>query len=237
MDDLSAPRILNGLIETRFRHVEVYETLPSTQTLLVAEGGKDGRVVVADHQSAGRGRAGRSWTDVPGRMLLFSTLLRGVAVERAPLTSLAAGLAVARAIGPDARLKWPNDVRIGGRKVCGVLGEACGDYVVIGIGVNVAHEAGELPADLGATSLRLERDAPPRRDDLCVAILRELDVLVGRGAQWLDDYRSRCETISSRVRVDLADGSFEGTVERVADDGSLVVDGRTVIAGDVIHVR
>jgi BirA family biotin operon repressor/biotin-[acetyl-CoA-carboxylase] ligase len=236
VDDLSAPRILNGLASTRFRHVEVHASLPSTQTLLVSEGGRDGRVVVADHQSAGRGRQGRSWTDVPGAMLMFSALLRGVESERASLVGLAAGVAVARAIGSDARLKWPNDVRIDGRKVCGMLGELAptSDFIVIGIGVNVGHAEGELPEELGATSLRIE-GGTRRRDDLCAAILRELDAVVG--TDFLDEYRSLCETIGATVRVELADGSFEGVAEAVRDDGALIVGGKAVVAGDVVHVR
>ena len=126
MHDLSAPRILSGLVGTRFGHVEVHPRIDSTQTLLVWEGGRDGRVVAADHQTAGRGRAGRSWLDVPGSMLMFSALLRGVAPEQASRVALAGGVAVVRAIaavaGVGARLKWPNDVRIDGRKVCGMLG-------------------------------------------------------------------------------------------------------------------
>jgi BirA family transcriptional regulator, biotin operon repressor / biotin---[acetyl-CoA-carboxylase] ligase len=238
MDDLSGPRILDGLAGTRFRHIEVHSSVSSTQTMLVAEGGRDGRVVVADHQTAGRGRAGRSWTDVPGAMLMFSALIRDVPPQRAALVGLGAGVAVARAIGGSARLKWPNDVRIGGRKVCGILGELApsGDYVVIGIGVNVGHASGELPDELEATSLRISSGAPPRRDDLCVAILRELDAVVGSD-RLIDDYRALCETIGSRVRVELADRSFEGTATDVRDDGALIVDGKPVVAGDVVHVR
>jgi BirA family biotin operon repressor/biotin-[acetyl-CoA-carboxylase] ligase len=237
MDDLSGPRLLAGLASTRFGYIEVHASIDSTQTMLVREGGRDGRVVVADHQTAGRGRAGRSWTDVPGAMLMFSALLRDIPAQRSALVGLAAGVAVARAIGGDARLKWPNDVRIGGRKVCGMLGELApsGDYVVIGIGVNVGHAEGDLPDELGATSLRIARGSPPRRDDLCIAILRELDALVD--TDFLDAYRELCETIGSRVRVELADGVLEGTADGVRDDGALLVDGKAVVAGDVIHVR
>jgi BirA family transcriptional regulator, biotin operon repressor / biotin---[acetyl-CoA-carboxylase] ligase len=210
--------------------------LPSTQTLLVAEGGRDGRVVVADHQSAGRGRQGRSWLDVPGRMLMFSALLRDISTDRAPLISLAAGIAVARAIGDDARLKWPNDVRIAGRKVCGIIGELASGYVVVGIGVNVAHEAGELPDELEATSFVIEREAAPRRDDLCVAILSELHDVLASG-DWIEEYRARCETIGAKVRVELADRAIEGTATGVLDDGTLVVDGKPILSGDVVHVR
>lgn len=240
--DLLATRILKGLVRTRFRHVEVHASVESTQTMLVAEGGPDGRVIVADHQTAGRGRAGRSWVDVPGAMLMFSTLLRGIATEKAGPVSLQGGLAVARAIeamsGVSTRLKWPNDVRIEGRKVCGILGELApsSDYVVLGIGVNVGHREGDLPEKLEATSIRLASGSSPRRDDLCVAILRELD-LVLHTDEWLREYRERCETIGSRVRVELPTGPLEGQASDVRDDGALVVDGKAIVAGDVIHVR
>jgi BirA family biotin operon repressor/biotin-[acetyl-CoA-carboxylase] ligase len=171
-------------------------------------------------------------------MLMFSALLRGVPVERSALVGLAAGVAVARAVGHDARLKWPNDVRIGGRKMCGILGELApsGDYVVVGIGVNVGHEEGDLPPELEATSLRIASGgSPPRRDELCIAVLRELDSLVG--SDFMDDYRALCETIGSRVRVELADGVLEGVADGVRDDGALLVDGKAVVTGDVIHVR
>jgi BirA family transcriptional regulator, biotin operon repressor / biotin---[acetyl-CoA-carboxylase] ligase len=238
MRDLSGPRILNELTGTRFGHVEVHAEIDSTQTLLVSEGGRDGRVVIADHQTAGRGRQGRGWLDVPGAMLMFSVLLEGIPPDKASLTSLASGVAVARAIGADSRLKWPNDVRIRGRKVCGILGELApsGTYVVVGIGVNVGHAKGDLPDDLEATSLAIEQGSAPRRDDVCVAILRELGEILKKD-DWMTSYRELCETIGSRVRVELSDGSFEGVATDVRDDGALVVDGQVVMAGDVIHLR
>jgi BirA family biotin operon repressor/biotin-[acetyl-CoA-carboxylase] ligase len=100
--------------------------------------------------------------------------------------------------------------------------------------VNVGHAEGELPEELGATSLRIE-GGTRRRDDLCAAILRELDVVVG--TDFLDEYRSLCETIGATVRVELADGSFEGVAQEVRDDGALIVGGKAVVAGDVVHVR
>jgi BirA family biotin operon repressor/biotin-[acetyl-CoA-carboxylase] ligase len=236
--DLSASRILKGLVGTRFANVEVHSSIDSTQTTLVTQGGRDGRVVVADHQTAGRGRAGRSWLDVPGAMLMFSALVRDIPSDRAGLLSLQAGVAVARGLGDDARLKWPNDVRLGGKKVCGILGELApsGDFLVIGIGVNVGHTDGDLPAEVEATSVRIARGEAPRRDELCVAILRELDAVLAEDA-WLDEYRARCDTIGSRVRVELTDRTFEGVAEEVRDDGALVVDGNAVVAGDVVHLR
>ena len=167
---------------------------------------------------------------------MFSALLRDVPADRAPLISLVSGLAVARAIGDDARLKWPNDVRIGGKKCCGIIGELANGYLVVGIGVNVHHAAGELPDDLDATSLAIAHGNAPRRDDLCASILRELNG-IAEDARWLTEYRERCETIGATVRVELADETFEGVASEVKEDGTLIVDGRAVVAGDVVHVR
>ncbi len=173
---------------------------------------------------------------------MFSALLRDIPADRTPLVSLAAGVAVARGIESlteiKTALKWPNDVLIAERKVCGIIGELApsADFLVIGIGVNVAHEAGELPEGLDATSLRLESSDTPRRDDLCAAILSELDSVIGQG-RWMDEYRRRCATIGTNVRVDVGDRTVHGVAEDVRDDGSLVVHGDAIVAGDVVHVR
>jgi BirA family biotin operon repressor/biotin-[acetyl-CoA-carboxylase] ligase len=239
VDDLSAPRLLSALQGTRFQKIEVYATIPSTQTMLVAQGGPDGRVVIADHQASGRGRAGRTWSAEAGGALMFSALLGDVRAERAPLVGLAAGVAVCRAVealtASEPRLKWPNDVQVGGRKVCGILGELTpdGEAVVVGIGVNVRAHPSEVPE---ATDLRTATGADVRRDDLLAGILKELDVLAG-AEDWLDEYRARCTTIGTRVRVELADGSLTGEATAVRDDGALIVDGRAVLAGDVVHLR
>jgi BirA family biotin operon repressor/biotin-[acetyl-CoA-carboxylase] ligase len=238
MDDLEADRILAGLRGTRFTRVDVRASVDSTQRRLVAEGGPDGRVLVADHQSAGRGRLGRTWESPPGTSLLFSVLVRDIAPDRAPLTGLAAGVAVARSVdGIDPTLKWPNDVLVGGRKLAGILGELApgGAYVVVGIGVNVRQTREELPPDVKATSLALE-GADVRRDDLLVSILGCLDRLLD-GSDWMDEYRSLCSTIGTRVRVQTSSGPAEGTVDGVRDDGALIVDGTAVTAGDVVSVR
>ncbi len=173
---------------------------------------------------------------------MFSALLREIPTERIPLVSLASGVAVARGIEAlsdvKTSLKWPNDVLIDGRKVCGIIGELApsGDYLVVGIGVNVAHEPDELADDLGATSLRMKTSRQPRRDDLCIAVLSELDSLLVRGA-WMDEYRRRCATIGTSVRVDLGDRSVEGVADDVRDDGALIVGDEVIVAGDVVHVR
>jgi BirA family biotin operon repressor/biotin-[acetyl-CoA-carboxylase] ligase len=236
--DLEPSRIERGLAGTPFS-VEVREEVDSTQAALLREGGGHGRVLVADHQTAGRGRQGRRWEAPPGRALLFSVLLADASPERAPLQALRGGLAVARALeglGCRARLKWPNDVLLGGRKVCGVLGEIHGrsGFVVLGVGLNVHQERGELPPGVRATSLRL-RGVRARRDDLLVRVLRELHALGPEG--WMDAYRARCATIGRRVRVELRSGALSGRARGVRADGALLVDGQAVLAGDVVHVR
>jgi BirA family biotin operon repressor/biotin-[acetyl-CoA-carboxylase] ligase len=153
------------------------EECTSTQKLLTDDA-PEGAIVVADHQTAGRGRLGRVWEDVPGRSLLFSLMLRPPApMPLWPELSLVAGEAVARALGNGAEVRPPNDVFLNGKKVAGVLAEAARGRVVLGIGVNVNHTADELPRDTvkPATSLRVETGVEHDRDALLGTILRELE--------------------------------------------------------------
>ena len=150
---------------------------PSTQRLL-AEDDPEGATVVADHQTAGRGRLGRVWEDVPGRSLLVSVLLRPAApMPIWPELSIVAGEAVAAALGNGAHLRPPNDVFVGDRKVAGILPEATRGRVVLGIGVNVNQSAEELPRDTvkPPTSLRIELGRELERAPLLRAILAELE--------------------------------------------------------------
>lgn len=142
----------------------------------------EGTVVATDHQTAGRGRLGRVWEDVPGTSLLFSVLLRpAVPADRLPELSILAAEAVAEAIreltGLAATVKHPNDVLVEGRKVAGVLGEASEGRVVVGIGVNVHQTAAELPPEtrLPATSVALETGGEVDRGELLAAVLERLE--------------------------------------------------------------
>ena len=129
---------------------------------LAAAGAPHGTLVTAEAQTAGRGRQGRGWSAPAGRALLMSVVLR----DEHPLLPLAAGVAVAAACGPAARLKWPNDVQLDGRKVAGILTEARPQegWAVLGIGVNVAVRPEDLPAELRpkAVGLGLECEDVPR---------------------------------------------------------------------------
>jgi BirA family transcriptional regulator, biotin operon repressor / biotin---[acetyl-CoA-carboxylase] ligase len=234
-------------------------------------GAGEGVVAVAEHQSAGRGRLGRRWEAPSGTNLLVSVLLRPpLPAEMRHLASAVVGLAAVDAAAPlglELGLKWPNDILAGdGRKLAGVLAEAdltpdpaAGDRpteglsapIVVGIGINVNWPAtdADLPDDLvgAATSLRQQTGGPVDRSDLLEALLQALEPRVaalgspsGRRGQ-ADDLRARCTTIGTRVRVELADGRFEGLACDVTPEGHLVVETarttRTVIAGDVVHVR
>ena len=191
-----------------------------TSTQEVARGLPVGSVVVADHQTAGRGRLDREWQAPPSTALLASFV-----IARHPLMSLAAGVAAAEACGPDARLKWPNDLMLEGRKLGGILVEASGDRAIVGIGINLTW------APPGAA--RLERN----RDELLEVLRERLAGWTGSpNAKILERWRQLSDTLGRRVRVELPARVFEGTAEDIAEDGSLIVDGEAVGAGDVIHL-
>ena len=177
MDSLAPENVLPRLRGRLGRTYRYLDSCPSTQREL-AERDPEGAVVATGHQTAGRGRLGRTWADAPGTSLLFSLLLTPDAPpDRLPeLTVLAAG-AVAEAIGAGTAVKEPNDVLLNGRKVAGVLGEASEGRVVIGIGVNANQMQEELPPEtrLPATSIRIERGEGVDRAELLAAILAALE--------------------------------------------------------------
>ena len=237
-----------------------FDELGSTNTALMEEalaGASEGLVVVADHQTAGRGRLGRTWSAEPGTALLVSVLLRPpLPVEEMSVVLMAAGLAACDGVGDAAGfrpgLKWPNDLVVGDRKLAGLLTESTGGSspgVVLGLGVNVS--AGAYPAELAgeATSCAERAGRPVDRGELLVALLAALEsryataLAPGGRKATLDAYRADSATLGRRVRVDLTAGpSLEGEASRVADDGRLVVaddEGREhlVHVGDVKHLR
>ena len=182
MSDL-IPVLVSPLLRERFgTPYRFVDSCPSTQRLL-GDDEPEGATVATDHQTAGRGRLGRAWEDVPGCSILVSVLLR----PRAPMPlwpelSLVAGEAVARALntetGIDASLRHPNDVVVAGRKLVGVLPEASTGRVVLGIGVNVNQTAEHLPMATAKppTALRVELGREVERAPLLAAILHEVEL-------------------------------------------------------------
>lgn len=221
----------------------------STQAVafaLAGEGAPDRTVVVADHQTAGRGRFGRRWLDEPGASLLVSILLRPrLEPSRLPLLSYAAAVAVAEALeaaaGLAGRLKWPNDVLVDGRKIAGILLESRigqAPAVVVGIGVNVAQRA--FPPDLAprVTSVALAGGRSTDREALLAALLESFDAwrgrLEGEGfAAVRERWLALSDTLGRPVRVD---GRVGIAVDLDAEGALVLRDGATlhrVIAGEM----
>ncbi len=243
--------------------LEVLDSTPSTNAVLVERAATDatsGVVLLAEHQTSGRGRLDRTWVAPPRSGLTLSVLVRpyDVPVQRWPWIALLAGLAVAAVLGSaagvKASLKWPNDVIIGERKVAGILVERveAGPYppaAVIGIGLNVSMSAAELPVET-ATSLVLEHARTTDRSVLARAILRALEGLLGDWQRSGGDpeggllaaYTQACSTIGRDVTVALpGGGEVAGLAVGVDASGRLAVStaaGRQLFgAGDVVHLR
>jgi BirA family transcriptional regulator, biotin operon repressor / biotin---[acetyl-CoA-carboxylase] ligase len=180
--DSLAPDGVKPLLRGRFGQVYRYaEVVPSTQRMLADDDG-EGAVAVAEEQTEGRGRLGRSWKAPAGTSVLVSVLLLpAVRAARLPELSLVAGGAVAEAIvevtGIEPTIKFPNDLLIAGRKVAGILAESSEGRVVLGIGVNANQTREQLPAGAQTepTSLRLELGEPVNRVQLLAAILLQLE--------------------------------------------------------------
>jgi BirA family biotin operon repressor/biotin-[acetyl-CoA-carboxylase] ligase len=219
---------------------------------LAAGGAATWTVVATGHQTAGRGRLGRSWADVPGRSLLCSVILRPrLGPDEAGLVSLAAAVALIEAAGlPELGAKWPNDLVIGDRKCGGILAEAdvrarTVRHVVLGVGVNLSDGPADIPQEVRetATSLAIE-GASIAPGDLLTAFLGSLRGRLERGdfpREVVDEYRHLCVTLGRRVRATTISGArVEGRAVDVDERGSLVVQHESeferVVFGDVAHL-
>lgn len=238
-----------------WRQVETVGSIGSTNAELGARaraGAASGQVLVADHQSSGRGRFARVWETPPGRSVAISVLLRPPVMDPRrwlwlpALTGLAVTDGLRTATAVDARLKWPNDVLIDGRKVCGILAERVeGDppAVVIGMGINTLLSEDELPVPT-ATSLALA-GAEVVPGEIVREILRALErwyLAWTQGSDLREAYAERCDTVGRPVRVVLSPSeSVEGEAVGVDPDGQLLVRTATGVrpfsAGDVWHLR
>jgi len=222
---------------------EVVPVVGSTNDVVVARaraGAAPGLVIAAELQTAGRGTRGRTFVSPPGLGVWSTTLLDPPADRAAaPRASLAAALGVAvaleRATGVRPGLKWPNDVRIGGRKVCGVLVEARTEgaevFLVAGIGVNVHHRAEDFPPELRAIAGSLEERTGARldRSELLAAILAELEAVwtdEGRGALDLAARWAAFDELAGRdVEVSVAGETLAGCADGLEEDGRLRLRG------------
>lgn len=258
--DVLIPEAIQAGLETRRvgTRVVCLEDTDSTNSQacrLGDEGAPDGLVVIADRQSAGKGRMGRRWESPGGVNLYASILLRPAILPfDAPKLTFLSAVAVCRAIractGLQATVKWPNDVLVEGRKVAGLLNEMSSEteqvhYVVLGIGVNLNMGSDQFPPDLRypATSLAMASGKPVSRLDFTRALLVETDrlyqlFLEQGSAPVFKAWTALCDLTGQPVRVDCTRFEVTGTMIGLADDGALLV--RTaagkienIYAGDV----
>ncbi|MER5543356.1 biotin--[acetyl-CoA-carboxylase] ligase [Streptomyces sp. NPDC002589] len=268
---LNAAALRRALVRegSLYRAVDVVQRTGSTNSDLVARAvagqageADEGVVLVAEEQTAGKGRLDRRWTAPPRSGLFFSVLLRPAEVPVARwgwlplLTGVAVATGLSRAAGVDTALKWPNDllVTVGGeeRKAGGILAERAGeDGVVIGVGINVTLRADELPVPQ-AGSLALAGAVETDRDPLLRAVLRALEEWYGRWRAVAGDpvacglqetYAAGCATLGRAVRAELpGERAIVGEAVAVDGDGRLVIateEGvqEPVGAGDIVHLR
>ena len=256
MPDLTARDIKGGLstavIGARVRCFRSVASTMDAARRLAERGAPEGMVVLAEEQTRGRGRFNREWVSPPGRNLTLSVILRPP-LQRMQFLTMAASVALADAIresaGLDATIKWPNDVRVNGRKVAGVLVEArsggADGYAILGVGLNVNHDpTPTLAPPAEATSLATAAGRPFERLGVLQAFLRSLDARYAPeadGGALFRRWRGLLDTLGHRVRVaGGGDGQTvaEGAAIDVTSDGDLVLrrdDGSTVLvnAGEV----
>lgn len=204
-----------------------------------------GTLVLADTQHAGRGRHGRTWADVPGQNLLVSLVWRTGPAAAWPRALLGLAVAVAdtlEALGLAPRLKWPNDVRLGGRKVAGMIAHTAGEALVLGLGLNVNQRT--FPPEIAetATSLALAAGRTFERGEVLGRLLERLEphlnaALAGDAAFW-SAYTARLDGLGAPIVLREGEVRHEGVFEAVAQDGGLVLRlpsgaRRTLYAGDV----
>jgi BirA family biotin operon repressor/biotin-[acetyl-CoA-carboxylase] ligase len=239
-----------------------FDSVPSTidaASELARKGAREGTVVVAEAQSGGRGRLGRKWSSPGGVGIWTSIILRPAIPPRdAPKLTLLAAVTVATTLREEyeiaAEIKWPNDVVVAGRKICGALTELVAEqdavrYVITSFGLNVNQTRSKFPAEVRdtATSIRIESGRKLDRPEVFRRVLREfdrqyLDFSESDGGEILDRWRRLSGTLGKRVTVQLRDGKVEGIARDVESDGSLIIDVgggslKSVAYGDVTILR
>jgi BirA family biotin operon repressor/biotin-[acetyl-CoA-carboxylase] ligase len=262
MSDLSQQRIQEVLAELDTgcfgAEIHFFEAIGSTndEARRLAElGAPEGTIVVADEQTAGRGRFDRVWEAPPGSSLLLSVIFRpALPPDQVQQLVMACGLSAAEACealpGVRVDVKWPNDLQIGGRKVCGILPESAMigsrfEWVIVGIGINVSQQfAAPNPLAGTATSLQMETGKPVDRARLLGEIMRRLNLwhCQIQDQALLQAWIDRCVTLGRRVQVRLGNDIIEGRAEAIDEMGALLIrddasDLRRVAAGEATLIE
>ena len=233
-------------LASNYWRVRVLPEVTSTQEILKTELVSNGDCIVAEFQSAGRGRLDRKFDSVPHVALLFSFYIEPKRSDAWGWIPLIAGTAVARTLNKQSQTnnfltKWPNDVLAASGKVSGVLCERYKDGIIVGIGVNVSTQVDELPVE-SASSIFIESGIELDRNQLLAALLTEFQELFEKWDQGEDltsSYRALSQTIGLEVRVIAPDSSERtGIAIDVDGEGRLKLEsGELVSVGDVVHLR
>ncbi len=258
-DGLLPMDVYAGLTTQRYgRAAEYHAELDSTNIRArqwAQQGAPDGALVVAERQTAGRGRLMRRWVSPPGAGIYMSLIMKlGVPMQQLARAMPAVPLGVCRGLSEfcdDAvRIKWPNDIVCAGRKLCGMLLEAQAgvdgvDWLIAGIGINAHQRLEDFPEEIQPVAASVDMLTGRRcvRAEVLRAVLREIErcadmFISGHGDALMQEYARASATLGRRVRVLAGDGEFEADALRIAEDGALIVrldDGgeRAVYAGDV----
>jgi len=242
LDDVA----ISAYLSSNYWRVRVLDEVGSTQDILKTELVSNGDCVVAEFQSAGRGRLDRKFESVPNVALLFSFYIEPERAGEWGWIPLIAGTAVARTLNEltdthSFTTKWPNDVLAASGKVCGILCEKYGDGIIVGIGINVSTEESELPVDT-ASSVFIETGIELDRNELLPKLLHEFQNLFQRWNQG-EDLRSTYRALSGTIGLDVSvtlphSPPIEGRAIDVDGEGRLKLEsGDLISVGDVVHLR
>ena len=253
-DLLDASRIKKDLA-TRWlgRDLLILEQASSTNAVALSSVGQrqSGSVILAEIQKEGRGRLSRSWASPPGGIWMSLILKPDIPLSRVYRINMAASVSICRAIsrlGLEAGIKWPNDILIQEKKVCGILTELGAqmdrlDYVVVGVGLNANNDTAAFPSQWRSTSLAAELGRGIDRCALIAAILNEMERAIDNmeSQEIYEEWRSLSLSLGERVRISSAEGDLTGQVVDLDGDGALILqqgrEKRRILAGDCIHLR
>jgi len=250
-------------LATRYIGQEIYHypEVDSTNNVakeLAEKGAVEGTIVIAESQRRGKGRRGKKWLSPSGGVWMTIILRPDIPTSQAPILTLLTGVAVAETLnhecGLDVGIKWPNDILIGEKKVCGILTEASAsknglDYVVVGIGIDLNVDVDEFPPDLrkGATSLKRELEEEISGEKVVQNFLLNFENLYqdfkeGRISEILKQWRKLSTTIGSTVEVEKRGRKVQGEAVGITKDGMLILemdDGslRKIISGECTHFK
>ncbi|OPX60270.1 MAG: putative biotin ligase [Methanobacterium sp. PtaB.Bin024] len=257
------PYELERDLPTRYigKEIHYYSEVDSTNEVakrLAHDGAPEGTIIVAESQRSGRGRRGKKWLSPSGGVWMTIILRPDIPPSKAAQLTLVTGVAVAETLDQECRLdvgiKWPNDILIGGKKVCGILTEASTnpeglEYVVVGIGIDLNVDVDSFPPELreGATSLKQELEKEIYSVKLVQRFLKNLETLyddfkTGKFPEILKEWRKLSKTIGSRVEVRKKGRILQGEAVGITREGVLILemdDGslRKVISGECIHLK